>query len=76
MLRSFLLGGLCLGLVALSPRAARAQEADAQVVARLVEYGQMSHGDAGNLVTLVNTQLRANASRGGQNYDPTRQAIG
>lgn len=75
--RSFFLVGFLFCLTSFASAAtAQAQEADARVVARLVEFGQMTHSDAGNLVALINSQLRANAARGGNDYDTIRQSIG
>jgi tetratricopeptide (TPR) repeat protein len=49
---------------------------DRAVVARLTEFGRMPSGDARRVARTVGDGLRANADRGGLEYDRIRQAVG
>lgn len=47
-----------------------------EVVARLVDYGQMSNEEAARVAARVSEVLRDNASRGGDQYDAVRKKVG
>lgn len=47
-----------------------------EVVARLVDYGQMSNEEAARVAARVSDVLRENASRGGDQYDAVRKKAG
>lgn len=47
---------------------------DSAVVRRVAQMGRMSRTDAAALVGQIDTVLQANAERGGDRYDPVRQA--
>jgi len=52
------------------------QQADPAVVKRLMQYGGLQAGYAIAITNQVSSGLQANASRGGSDYDRTRQAVG
>lgn len=69
--------GIFGALVVLSAFAAGPAAAqDRAVVARLVEFGRMPNADARRVARTVGDGLRANADRGGLEYDRIRQAVG
>jgi tetratricopeptide (TPR) repeat protein len=68
-----ILSGLVLSGLGL-PGPAAAQ--DRAVVGRLVEFGRMPNADARRVARTVSDGLRANADRGGLEYDRIRQAVG